>query len=368
MTSIITGHSALWRKFSVLLLAFCFFSCEKQDIRLNNPNDTLRPAAEFIRNNYEYSLFSAAIEYAGLVDTLNGRGPYTIMAPNDEAFRRIGISRPEHFQRLGADSVRKLVLTHILAEEMYIEDIPFNTTNNQYTNLMGNELRFARVNLNADNPNLNPRIVSWVNGVPIAMGNRHNINISNGIFHELTELLKYHEGNAQDWLETQGNYEVLIAGLKRFGYWDRLTDGQRWTIMAPSDEVFENHGITLERVSQLSTTYYGKRLFGAYLFPERFFLNELLLFNSGIRGVASYNIYTPIVGDEAYSNGLGLDGYFFVNKTYALENRWQIIHSIPFNYYYFGGSANLPVANHHTNSGIIHQINGVILLPEQAIN
>jgi uncharacterized surface protein with fasciclin (FAS1) repeats len=47
------------------------------------------PAATAAANNPELSTLTAAIEAAGLVDTLNGEGPFTIFAPSNEAFAAI---------------------------------------------------------------------------------------------------------------------------------------------------------------------------------------------------------------------------------------------------------------------------------------
>jgi uncharacterized surface protein with fasciclin (FAS1) repeats len=47
------------------------------------------PAATAATNNPELSTLVAAIEAAGLTDTLNGEGPFTIFAPSNEAFAAI---------------------------------------------------------------------------------------------------------------------------------------------------------------------------------------------------------------------------------------------------------------------------------------
>jgi uncharacterized surface protein with fasciclin (FAS1) repeats len=47
------------------------------------------PAATAAANNPELSTLTAAIEAAGLTDTLNGEGPFTIFAPSNEAFAAI---------------------------------------------------------------------------------------------------------------------------------------------------------------------------------------------------------------------------------------------------------------------------------------
>ncbi len=47
------------------------------------------PAATAASNNPELSTVVAAVQAAGLVDTLNGEGPFTIFAPANSAFEAI---------------------------------------------------------------------------------------------------------------------------------------------------------------------------------------------------------------------------------------------------------------------------------------
>ena len=47
------------------------------------------PAATAASNNPELSTLVAAVTAAGLVDTLNGAGPFTIFAPVNSAFEKI---------------------------------------------------------------------------------------------------------------------------------------------------------------------------------------------------------------------------------------------------------------------------------------
>ena len=47
------------------------------------------PAATAASNNPELSTLVAAVGAAGLVDTLNGEGPFTIFAPANSAFAKL---------------------------------------------------------------------------------------------------------------------------------------------------------------------------------------------------------------------------------------------------------------------------------------
>ncbi|HEY5156072.1 MAG TPA: fasciclin domain-containing protein, partial [Acidimicrobiales bacterium] len=47
------------------------------------------PAATAASNNPALSTLVAAVKAAGLVDTLNGTGPFTVFAPTNDAFAKI---------------------------------------------------------------------------------------------------------------------------------------------------------------------------------------------------------------------------------------------------------------------------------------
>merc|ERR1711874_425519 len=76
----------------------------------------------------DLSTLVTAVTAAGLVDTLSGEGPFTVFAPNNDAFAKIpadtlaGLLKPENVDQLTAILLRHVVPTVILAPE-FPEDI-----------------------------------------------------------------------------------------------------------------------------------------------------------------------------------------------------------------------------------------------------
>lgn len=73
--------------------------------------------AEFIRINEGFETFNAALERAGLVELLEGDGPYTIFVPTNDAFEEL----PEaDLQALLANpaTLRQLLAYHIVPERV----------------------------------------------------------------------------------------------------------------------------------------------------------------------------------------------------------------------------------------------------------
>jgi uncharacterized surface protein with fasciclin (FAS1) repeats len=80
------------------------------------------PAATAASNNPVLSTLVAAVQAAGLVDTLNGEGPFTIFAPTNDAFAKI----PEaDLQAVLADkdTLTKILTLHVVPGKMSAADL-----------------------------------------------------------------------------------------------------------------------------------------------------------------------------------------------------------------------------------------------------
>lgn len=71
-----------------------------------------------------FKTLAKALEAAGLVDTLKGKGPFTVFAPSDEAFAKLpsgtleNLLKPENKEKLKA-----ILLMHVVPEDLLIADV-----------------------------------------------------------------------------------------------------------------------------------------------------------------------------------------------------------------------------------------------------
>ena len=101
---------------SALLLVLSFnssaFAGSKKDIV-----DTAVAAGDF-------KILAAALQAAGLVDTLKGTGPFTVFAPTDEAFAKLpagtveDLLKPENRQKLIS-----ILTYHVVAGDVMAKDV-----------------------------------------------------------------------------------------------------------------------------------------------------------------------------------------------------------------------------------------------------
>ena len=72
----------------------------------------------------QFNTLVAAVKAAGLVDTLNGAGPFTVFAPTDEAFAKLpagtveSLLKPENKEKLTA-----ILTYHVLAGKVMAADV-----------------------------------------------------------------------------------------------------------------------------------------------------------------------------------------------------------------------------------------------------
>jgi len=75
------------------------------------------------------STLVAAVKAAGLVDTLNSKGPFTVFAPNNAAFAKIpadalaNLLKPEN-----VDQLKAILLRHVVPGTIKAADIPAGST------------------------------------------------------------------------------------------------------------------------------------------------------------------------------------------------------------------------------------------------
>ncbi len=72
----------------------------------------------------QFQAFLAAVEAAGMEDTLRGEGPFTVFAPTDAAFEELGEAEVRRLMQPAAhEELMALVSYHVVAERVTTESI-----------------------------------------------------------------------------------------------------------------------------------------------------------------------------------------------------------------------------------------------------
>jgi uncharacterized surface protein with fasciclin (FAS1) repeats len=75
----------------------------------------------------DITLFSQALKTAGLLETINAQGPFTIFAPNNAAMITAGYTTVQQVQQTDPQELKRLISYHIVSDRRFIYDYILST-------------------------------------------------------------------------------------------------------------------------------------------------------------------------------------------------------------------------------------------------
>jgi uncharacterized surface protein with fasciclin (FAS1) repeats len=210
-----------------ILILLAFSSCKK--------NDSSIPASgtitTIVSNTPEFSILKAAVVKAGLAPTLDGKGPLTVFAPNNDAFAASGLSLAT-VSSLPAETLNKILLYHTLAEKVLAMDVPAGP-NAAVKTVEGDSIFLTRNNKGV-----------FVNGTPVT---KADVQATNGIIHVISHVLMPPAGNIVQVAQSDTVFSYLVAAVLRASQGntnvaDVLKGNGPFTVFAPTNSAFRNAG------------------------------------------------------------------------------------------------------------------------------
>jgi transforming growth factor-beta-induced protein len=205
--------------FLVLLIAAGGFATGI--VEYSDPIDVAEEAGGF-------TTLLAAIEAAGLEDTLRGDGPFTIFAPTDAAFAGL----PDGLVAAllsDTETLREVLLYHVVAREVRAVEVGLG---GDARSIQGESLSFAVRQGNA-----------FVEQAQVVQA---NIDTSNGVIHAIDSVMVPGSVNvakllADDIVDTaiaDGRFTTLVAAVQAAGLEATLRGEGPFTVFAPTDDAF----------------------------------------------------------------------------------------------------------------------------------
>lgn len=339
---------------TLFVLLSVFSACSKTQTSDNPPASGGRTVLEIIQNSFSVSLFSAALSYTGLADSLKGAGPYTIFVPSNAAFDSIGIHTVAQIDTMDKARLTHLLKYHILyGRQVRLQDVD-QKPNNPFVSWDNLTLYISRP---YDNTNYNNTDLSTFLTVNADTVVEENIIATNGVVHSLKNVLKYQSfATCADLLSADTNYSYFVTALKNFNLYSQLQSPGPVTVFAPLNSAFTAAGIDQDSLSRMDTLHFIKLLFAPYICPGlRFFTTDLIDFT------APFKYYPP---GNGYADSLFVSNYTPYIQTGGLD---PVNHDpIPLaNFTYYSGL--IPPAlvdiDRPTGNGVVQGINGLMAWP-----
>lgn len=227
-----------------------------------------------------FKTLAAALKAAGLVETLQGTGPFTVFAPTDDAFAKLPagtvetLLKPENKPRLIA-----VVTYHVVPGKVMAADVvkvkAAATVNGQ------------RVDVKVDGDKVlidQARVVTT------------DIACSNGVIHVIDQVILPSADNIPATAGKAGTFKTLLAAAKAAGLVEVLSGDKPLTVFAPTDDAFAKLPAgTVESLLKPENKDKLAAILKFHVVPGRVFSNDVLstkelkTVNGGVLTVAMKN-------------------------------------------------------------------------------
>ena len=172
----------------------------------------------------DFDTLLAAVEAAGLTQTLKSRGPFTVFAPTDKAFKSLpegtlqSLLKPENKDQLKAILTYHVVPGRVSARAAY-------GLNNAAT-VNGQRLAITR---------RNGKLVIGKAKIVAT-----DVNCSNGVIHVIDQVLLPEQSRIPAVAEKAGQFSTLLAAVSAAGLAEVLDGDGPFTVFAPTDDAFKS--------------------------------------------------------------------------------------------------------------------------------
>lgn len=163
----------------------------------------------------------AAVKAAGLVDTLKGKGPFTVFAPTDEAFAKLPAGTVETLLKPENKAKLIAILTyHVVPGDVKAADV---VKIKSAKTVQGQSIA-----------------IDTSNGVKVNGANvvKTDIDCSNGVIHVVDAVLLPSDKDIVDTAVSAGSFKTLVEAVKAAGLVETLKGDGPFTVFAPTDEAF----------------------------------------------------------------------------------------------------------------------------------
>ena len=216
----------------LVVVALALAACAPAPTAEPTPMPTMPPAptatpvppqtiTDIAVGNPDFSTLVAALQAAGLAETLMGEGPFTVFAPTNEAFAKLPagtldeLLKPENKQKL-----TDILLYHVVSGSVLAADV-VNLTEAETVQGQKVEIKvdMGKVMINS----------STVTATDILA--------DNGVIHVIDSVL-LPAGDIVETAVADGRFTTLAAALGAAGLVDTLKGEGPFTVFAPTDDAF----------------------------------------------------------------------------------------------------------------------------------
>ncbi|XP_078579093.1 transforming growth factor-beta-induced protein ig-h3-like [Branchiostoma floridae x Branchiostoma japonicum] len=184
------------------------------------------------------------LDKAKLTDALKGKGPFTVFAPTDEAFKRLSKPVMDALNK-GTDTAKDVLQYHVVSGHTIMSK---DLKNDEIVGM----LNMKNTTINVYQP-MNTKIYT-INGVDIT---KPDNNADNGVVHEISRVLyPFPNGTVGGLIKYSEAHKILSGLLDKAKLMATLqSTTQKFTLFAPTDAAFKLVNMTeLNKLNETELT------------------------------------------------------------------------------------------------------------------
>ncbi|WP_316833480.1 fasciclin domain-containing protein [Pedobacter nutrimenti] len=251
-------------KYILLLLTIIAFGCKKETV--DDVKDNSKISA-IIADNFNLSVFNTALVRTGLAKQIDQEGPFTAIAPSDEAFRLAGYPTTTSILSAVPARISAIMNYHILNGSYEFNKLPF-LFNQEIKSANGGKLF----------------VTHWVKGPDTVLtinGSRvlsQNIKASNGLIQVVDRVLEpYTYSYVTDAIASDRNLTLFYQALQRAGLIETLNGKGPYTVFAANNAAMTAFGLSsVEAINQMEPAVL-LRLMRYHIIADRRFVYDYIL-------------------------------------------------------------------------------------------
>lgn len=204
------------------------FSCDKDDDDATPDQDIVA----FVADNPDYELLAAAVVKADLAGILSGPGPFTVFAPNDDAFQAfLNAAGTNTIENTPKEVLAAVLTNHVLGGEFRAANLTTGYASTLSATSFGNDI-------------YNTLYVNTAGGVTIN-GNvevtKGDIFVKNGVIHAVDKVIAL--PTVVTFVAADPSFSLLLQALTATGlttdFVAALSGNGPFTVFAPTNAAFQ---------------------------------------------------------------------------------------------------------------------------------
>lgn len=173
----------------------------------------------------QFQTLLAAAKAAGLDKTLAGKGPFTVLAPTDEAFAKLPKGTVEMLlEKKNQPLLEAVLLNHVITGKVVSGEVLKAVKRGWVPTTGGQRLQVMKVK---------DRLTLGEAGLL-----KVDVECSNGVIHVIDTVLVPELADVVELAVKAGNFKTLAAAIEAAGLVEALKSKGPFTVFAPTDEAF----------------------------------------------------------------------------------------------------------------------------------